>query len=132
MTIFQYGYTDWMTLLALLNETITNKHISPLKITNPSLHFTSLSTEYKNLDEMKNRRLSATFALPFQWDGAGHVVYNGSFYYHHLNKDYIIRYDLTTGSIIERVSLSTSIITFVKESKNHPKTILIVIEVNVS
>ncbi|XP_030833077.1 gliomedin-like [Strongylocentrotus purpuratus] len=65
-------------------------------------HRGAILIEYKNLDEMKRRRLSATFALPFQWDGAGHVVYNGSFYYHHLNKDYIIRYDLTTGSIIER------------------------------
>nr|XP_054754651.1 uncharacterized protein LOC129260725 [Lytechinus pictus] len=70
-------------------------------------HHGAILIEYKNLDEMKDRRLSSTYALPFQWDGNGHVVYNGSFYYHHRNTGCIIRYNLSSGSIIKRVPITS-------------------------
>ncbi|XP_033108193.1 uncharacterized protein LOC117109846 isoform X2 [Anneissia japonica] len=60
--------------------------------------------EYNSMAAFKDGNTSAVYTLPFYWDGMGHVVYNGSFYYHRGLRQ-VIRYDLKSQTIVARVDI---------------------------
>ncbi len=58
-------------------------------------HFTGkLLYEYRNLEDFRQDRMGKTYELKELYFGTGHVVYQGSFYYHRTGFNEIVRYDL--------------------------------------
>ncbi|XP_019614575.1 PREDICTED: gliomedin-like [Branchiostoma belcheri] len=69
-------------------------------------HFEGLHVEgYKTLDDVKWRRDPTSYELPNYYEGTGHVVYNGSLYYHAAGSRTIVKYDLNS----RKVSATTNI-----------------------
>lgn len=58
---------------------------------------TSYIFEYKSKDHFKNSS-SQPILLPYPFQGNGHVVYNGSFFYNPINRSSVFRYDLYSFS----------------------------------
>ncbi|KAK8397870.1 hypothetical protein O3P69_004577 [Scylla paramamosain] len=54
--------------------------------------------EFADKNRYRKNQASKNYTLPVPFVGNSHVVYNGSFYYHHKGHQRIIRYDLLTGS----------------------------------
>ncbi|XP_071964288.1 uncharacterized protein [Antedon mediterranea] len=55
--------------------------------------------EYNSMSAFKSGNSSYVYRLPFYWDGMGHIVYNGSFYYHRSLRQ-VVRYDLKTKTVV--------------------------------
>ncbi|XP_035666059.1 collagen alpha-1(XXIII) chain-like isoform X3 [Branchiostoma floridae] len=69
-------------------------------------HFEGLHVEgYKTLDDVKWRRDPTSYELPNYYEGTGHVVYNGSLFYHAAGSRTIVKYDLAS----RKVSATTNI-----------------------
>lgn len=64
--------------------------------------------EYDSLSQIEsNRAPSFIYNLPHNYYGTGHVVYQGSFYYHSFNASkYILRYDLHLKRIVSNYTLN--------------------------
>ncbi|XP_066271351.1 gliomedin-like isoform X2 [Branchiostoma lanceolatum] len=63
-------------------------------------HFEGLHVEgYKTLDDVKWRRDPTSYELPNYYEGTGHVVYNGSLYYHAAGSRTIVKYDLKSREV---------------------------------
>ncbi len=45
------------------------------------------------------------YVLPNKYYGTGHIIYQGSFFYHAHNTDKLIRYDLNMNQIVAELSL---------------------------
>lgn len=64
--------------------------------------------EYDNLDEINSNETPKIYQLPKSYYGTGHVVYQGSLFYHAYNTDVLVRYDLHLKKIVAEVSLKLS------------------------
>ncbi|XP_078496826.1 olfactomedin-like protein 2A [Lissotriton helveticus] len=61
--------------------------------------FGSSLLEFRNLEHLKQGRRSHSYALPCSWIGAGHLVYNGSFYFNEAFTRTIQRFDIRQRSV---------------------------------
>ncbi|XP_069491075.1 olfactomedin-like protein 2A [Ambystoma mexicanum] len=61
--------------------------------------FGSSLLEFRSLEHVQQGRPSQSYALPCSWIGAGHLVYNGSFYFNEAFTRTIQRYDLRQRSV---------------------------------
>ena len=69
-------------------------------------HFTGkILYEYRNLEDFRQDRISTTYELKELFFGTGHVIYDGSFYYHRTSYNEIIRYDLAKKATVAKTSL---------------------------
>ncbi|XP_071506113.1 uncharacterized protein [Diadema antillarum] len=93
-TMVQF-YGTWM------KDTFVNT-TQPDKIWVTMHHKGAVVLEYKRLADVKASRPFATFSLPFPWDGNGHVVYNGSLFYHQRDTAYMVKYNLFNGVVATR------------------------------
>lgn len=62
--------------------------------------------EYDSLDDISSNVQPKIYHLPKYYYGTGHVVYQGSFFYHSYNTDVLIRYDLHLKKVVGQVSLN--------------------------
>ena len=63
--------------------------------------------EFDSLKE-SNLTLSKIYTLPESYYGTGHVIYQGSFFYHAYNTDMILRYDLHLKKIVATLAMGLS------------------------
>lgn len=62
--------------------------------------------EYNNLEQINSlKEPSKTYTLPKSYYGTGHIIYQGSFFYHSHNTNNIIRFDLHLNKIVAERSL---------------------------
>lgn len=61
--------------------------------------------EYDSLQDINSNRHSKLYYLPKPFYGTGHVVYQGSLFYHVYNTDTLVRYDLHLKKTVAEVSL---------------------------
>lgn len=55
---------------------------------------------------MNNPKIKPTlYKLPESYYGTGHIIYQGSFFYHSHNTDKLVRYDLHLSKIVAELSL---------------------------
>ncbi|XP_070775446.1 olfactomedin-like protein 2B [Enoplosus armatus] len=57
-------------------------------------HYGSTLLEFRDMDTFKSGQASSSYKLPYSFTGAGHVVFNGAFYYNRAFSRDVIRYDL--------------------------------------
>lgn len=53
--------------------------------------------EYNSRETFRSDNKSVLHELPFPYAGTGHLVYNGSFYYHQANSHMVVRFELSDG-----------------------------------
>ncbi|BES91463.1 OLF [Nesidiocoris tenuis] len=74
----------------------------PLQRTEPEKYWmtrednNSLLFEYANKTAYRNNTPSKSYTLEYPFSGNAHTVYNGSFFYHQLQKPQIVKYELST------------------------------------
>ena len=71
-------------------------------------YFGNLLFEYETLEDITSNTEPRVYRLPKSYYGTGHVIYQGSFYYHSHNTDTLIRYDLHLKKVVAEVSLKLS------------------------
>lgn len=65
--------------------------------------------EYEHLDNLNAKEPpSVVYELPYFYYGTGHVIYQGSLYYHSYNTDILVRYDLHLKRVVSEISLKLS------------------------
>ena len=64
--------------------------------------------EYDSLSQLESKKPpTAVYHLPHHFYGTGHVIFQGSLYYHSFNKsDLLLRYDLTLRKVIGNYTLN--------------------------
>uniref|UniRef100_A0A672MFU1 Noelin-2-like n=1 Tax=Sinocyclocheilus grahami TaxID=75366 RepID=A0A672MFU1_SINGR len=62
--------------------------------------------EYQSLGDFATGQNFIVHHLPHPWAGTGHVVYNGSLYYNKHHSNVLVRYDLTSGGVLQQRPLA--------------------------
>lgn len=62
--------------------------------------------EYETLDDLNTNQPPKIYHLPKSFYGTGHIIYQGSLFYHSYNTDALVRYDLHLKRIVAEISLS--------------------------
>ena len=64
--------------------------------------------EYDTLEEVNSQTPPKIYYLPKFFYGTGHVIYQGSLFYHSYNTDVLLRYDLHLKKIVSEITLKLS------------------------
>lgn len=62
--------------------------------------------EYENLDDLNANNVAKTYQLPTFFYGTGHIIYQGSLFYHSYNTDVLMRYDLHLKRVVAEIALN--------------------------
>jgi hypothetical protein len=61
--------------------------------------------EFDSLDDLNTSKQPKSYRLAKGYYGTGHIVYQGSFFYHSYNTDVLLRYDLHLEKVVAEISL---------------------------
>ncbi|XP_068696049.1 olfactomedin-like protein 2A [Montipora foliosa] len=62
--------------------------------------------EYENMDKFKAGLVPKTYALPYDWQGTGAVIYGQYLYYNRESTNQFVKYNLRSGQIEAHVSVA--------------------------
>lgn len=61
--------------------------------------------EYETLDDLNANQPPKIYVLPSSFYGTGHIIYQGSLFYHSHNSDKLLRYDLHLKRVVAEIAL---------------------------
>ena len=85
------------------------KFLNKFKVEFTNLYFLgNILLEYNSLEDISSNNLPKVYRLPNSYYGTGHIIYQGSFFYHSYNSKILIRYDLHLEKVVAEISLKLS------------------------